>query len=453
MKKIKRILKRCMAVLCIGMIAISLNSSELMASGSFSTEARYSGGSSILEIMSKYIYFVEGNLSGTTTAHTSGSIVVGGDLNYASSGFGNIMVAPSYIGHICGLNYINSMFPGTEGYQGNRIVYYGTVEPGVPGYLFYNPEGGNSNESLLFQNSEYMSVATIMNAVRQEAAGLAAKGNTQAYTIENKVLTIDFSKAQHITISEDVSQIQRMELKNVTIEELMKQSHIISFVSTGTVNLNAQNIYVDGNTIDQKFMNYAINNDSGSASTGGQYYLGGLNLIWNIPNAKNVNCINLNGQLVAPNANVTLTGGRHEGCVIALSVYTDSEAHFYPLGILISKNEDCTTEVTTTEATTTEATTTEATTTEVTTTEATTTETTTTEATTTEATTTEVTTTEATTTEATTTEATTAEATTTEAASTSNRAVQTGDEEPLIWIVSMAVLSLGGGVLLIRRRK
>ena len=62
MKKIKRILKRCMAVLCIGVIAISLNSSELMASGNFSTEARYSGGSSSLEIMSKYSYFVEGNL-------------------------------------------------------------------------------------------------------------------------------------------------------------------------------------------------------------------------------------------------------------------------------------------------------------------------------------------------------------------------------------------------------
>ena len=453
MKKIKRILKRCMAVLCIGVIAISLNSSELMASGNFSTEARYSGGSSILEIMSKYIYFVEGNLSGTTTAHTSGSIVVGGDLNYASSGFGNIMVAPSYIGHICGLNYINSMFPGTEGYQGNRIVYYGTVEPGVPGYLFYNPEGGNSNESLLFQNPEYMSVSTLMNSIRAESVQVANNGNHEAYQYENGILTIDFDKAQNVTISEDISGLKRIELNNITIERLMKESHVISFETTGTVNLNAQNIMVDGTTIDQKFMKYAIQSDAGSASTGGQYYLKGLNLVWNMPYATSVSAVNLNGQLVAPRAMVSLTGGRHEGCVIASSVYTDSEAHFYPLGILISKNEDYTTEATTTEATTTEATTTEATTTEVTTTEATTTETTTAETTTTETTTTEATTTEATTTEATTTEATTAEATTTEATSTSNRAVQTGDEEPLIWIVSMAVLSLGGGVLLIRRRK
>ena len=123
MKLFKNIFKTCMAVLSIGFIAITLNSSELQASGSFSEEARYSGGSSIEDVMSQYIYFIEGDLTGTTTAHTSGSIIVGGDLNYASSGFGNIMLAPSYIGHICGLSYVNSMFPGTEGYQSDRVIY------------------------------------------------------------------------------------------------------------------------------------------------------------------------------------------------------------------------------------------------------------------------------------------------------------------------------------------
>ena len=117
----------------------------------------------------------------------------------------------------------------------------------------------------------------------------------------------------------------------------MTQTHIISLTGQGTVNLNAQSIMVGGTTIDQKFKDYAIGKDTGCASTGGQYYLVGLNLVWNIPNAGAVSFVNLNGQLVAPNAAVSLTGGRHEGCVIAASVMTDSEAHCYPIEKLENK--------------------------------------------------------------------------------------------------------------------
>ena len=482
MKNRKNIIKKCVAMLCIGVIAMLLMSSDLHANAKISAEDRYSGSGTILQIMSRYIYFVEGNLTGTTTAHTSGSIVVGGDLNYPASGFGNIIVAPSYIGHICGLNYINSMFPGTEGYQGERVVYYGTVEPGIPEYLFYKPEIGNGGESLLFPNAEYMSVSTIMSCLRSESVKMANNGSHVAYKYENGILTIDFDKSQSVTISEDVAGLKRIELNNITIERLMKESHIISFETTGVVNLNAHNIFVDGTSIDQKFMNYAIKNDSGSASTGGQYYLKGLNLVWNMPYATSVNAVNLNGQLVAPKAMVTLTGGRHEGCVIASSVYSDSEAHFYPLGILISKDESTTegttteeiTETTTTEETTTEATTTEETTTETATTETnTTTEAMTTEETTTGTATTETnTTTEAMTTETTTTEATTTETTTTTEATTSeeagttstsressdptcasDRVVQTDDGAPIVWLGGLILISLSGGALLIWKRK
>lgn len=337
MKTFRSVLKTCLAVICIGVLALSLNSSEIRAESGFSTEARYTGGSSIAEIMSKYIYFVEGDLTGTTTAHTSGAIVVGGSLNYAVSGFGNLMAAPSYIHHINGLNYINSIFSGTESCQGERIVYYGTAEAGIPGYLFYRPEGGNGSESILFQNPDYISVPAIMTAIRQESVALAAAGSTTAYRIENGVLTIDFGKAANVSIPDDLSQVQRVELENITIEELMTQTHIISLTGQGAVNLNAQSIMVGGTTIDQKFKDYAISKDAGCASTGGQYYLGGLNLVWNIPNAGTVSFANLNGQLVAPNAAVSLTGGRHEGCVIAASVMTDSEAHFYPIGKLENK--------------------------------------------------------------------------------------------------------------------
>lgn len=446
MKTLRSILKTCLAVICIGVLALSLNSSEIRAESGFSAEARYTGGSSIAEIMSKYIYFVEGDLTGTTTAHTSGAIVVGGSLNYAVSGFGNLMTSPSYIHHINGLNYINSIFPGTEGCQGERIVYYGTADAGIPGYLFYNPAGGNGSESILFQNPDYMSVPTIMAAVRQESSKLAAAGDAAAYQIENGVLTIDFEKAASVSISEDLSQIQRIELKNVTIEELMTKTHVISLTGRGTVNLNAQSITVEGSTIDQKFKDYAINRDAGSASTGGQYYLGGLNLVWNIPNAGAVSFVNLNGQLVAPNAEVSLMGGRHEGCVIAASVTTDSEAHFYPIGEL--KEEPTPEEEPTTEAPTTE----EKSTTEQPTTE---------EKLTTEG----ITTTEGKSTseesgstsdreilESRKQTSSTGVAATTERKETAVTAVPTGDATGIAWISGLALIALGGGVWFLKKR-
>ncbi len=331
MKTFRSILKTCLAVVCIGVLVLSLNSGEIRAENRFSTEARYTGGSSIAEIMSKYIYFVEENLTGTSTSHTSGPIVVGGTLDYTISGFGNILTSPCYVNHVLGLNYINCMFPGTECHQPNRVVYYGTVDSGVPAYLFYNPNGGNSETSILFQNENFINVGAVMAALRQESVSLAGAGNTHAYKIEQQVLTIDFKQAKDITVAEDVSDIQRIELQNVTVEELMKQRHVISFTNTADIAFSAQNIYVQGGTIDQKFKDYANQNDNNCASTGGQYYLEGMNLIWNFPNATQVTMVNLNGHLVAPNAEVQLLGGRHEGGVIAKSVYTDSEAHFYPM--------------------------------------------------------------------------------------------------------------------------
>lgn len=331
MKHFKGVIRIWLAVLCLTALVMFLHTDELQAETKVSAEDRYSGGYSIRDILGSYVYFVEGNLTGTSTSHTSGPIVVGGTLDYTISGFGNILTSPCYVNHVLGLNYINCMFPGTECHQPNRVVYYGTVDSGVPAYLFYNPNGGNSETSILFQNENFINVGAVMAALRQESVSLAGAGNTHAYKIEQQVLTIDFKQAKDITVAEDVSDIQRIELQNVTVEELMKQRHVISFTNTADIAFSAQNIYVQGGTIDQKFKDYANQNDNNCASTGGQYYLEGMNLIWNFPNATQVTMVNLNGHLVAPNAEVQLLGGRHEGGVIAKSVYTDSEAHFYPM--------------------------------------------------------------------------------------------------------------------------
>lgn len=329
--KISMLVKRLfLTVVVIAVLVFNMNTDVFLADSMISTEDRFGSDYSIAHILGNYSYFVDGNMGGNAVAHTSGPIIVGGELDFAASGFGNVMVAPSYINHIKGLGYINAPFPGTEYLQEKRVVYYGTVDASVPGYLFYNEGGNNTKDNVLFCNPDYINVGAAMQAIRIESAAMAASGNRDAYVYEAGEIKIDFKKATSVTISESLAQIQKITLENITIDELMKASYVVSFSGSGTGNINAQMVWLDGKTLDQQFKEYAIAHSEGSASTGGQYYLQGMNLIWNYPNASELTYCNLNGHLVAPNAYVRVVGGRHEGGVIAASLYTESEAHFYP---------------------------------------------------------------------------------------------------------------------------
>ena len=58
--------------------------------------------------------------------------------------------------------------------------------------------------------------------------------------------------------------------------------------------------------------------------------LRGMTLIWNFPDAQsNIELEWLAGHIAAPNAHVKLLGGNYEGGVIADSIYTNSEGHFF----------------------------------------------------------------------------------------------------------------------------
>ena len=311
--KISMLVKRLFLIsVVISVLAFNLSTGIFLADSMISTEDRFGSDYSIAHILGNYSYFVNGNMSGNAVAHTSGAIIVGGELDFTASGFGNVMVAPSYINHIKGLGYMNAPFPGTEYLQEKRVVYYGTVDASVPGYLFYNEGENNTKDNVLFCNPDYINVGTVMQAVRTESAAMAASGN------------------RDVTVSESLAQIQKITLENITIEELMKASYIVSFTGSGAGNINAQMIWLNGKTLDQQFKEYAIAHSEGSASTGGQYYLQGMNLIWNYPNVSELTYCNLNGHLIAPDAHVNVVGGRHEGGVIAASLHTESEAHFYP---------------------------------------------------------------------------------------------------------------------------
>ena len=329
--KISMLVKRLFLIsVVISVLVFNLSTGIFLADSMISTEDRFGSDYSIAHILGNYSYFVNGNMSGNAVAHTSGAIIVGGELDFTASGFGNVMVAPSYINHIKGLGYMNAPFPGTEYLQEKRVVYYGTVDASVPGYLFYNEGENNTKDNVLFCNPDYINVGTVMQSVRTESAAMAASGNRDAYIYEAGEVKIDFKKATSVTVSESLAQIQKIILENITIDELMKASYIVSFTGSGAGNINAQMIWLNGKTLDQQFKEYAIAHSEGSASTGGQYYLQGMNLIWNYPNVSELTYCNLNGHLIAPDAHVSVVGGRHEGGVIAASLHTESEAHFYP---------------------------------------------------------------------------------------------------------------------------
>ena len=329
--KISMLVKRLFLIsVVISVLVFNLSTGIFLADSMISTEDRFGSDYSIAHILGNYSYFVNGNMSGNAVAHTSGAIIVGGELDFTASGFGNVMVAPSYINHIKGLGYMNAPFPGTEYLQEKRVVYYGTVDASVPGYLFYNEGENNTKDNVLFCNPDYINVGTVMQSVRTESAAMAASGNRDAYIYEAGEVKIDFKKATSVTVSESLAQIQKITLENITIDELMKASYIVSFTGSGAGNINAQMIWLNGKTLDQQFKEYAIAHSEGSASTGGQYYLQGMNLIWNYPNVSELTYCNLNGHLIAPDAHVSVVGGRHEGGVIAASLHTESEAHFYP---------------------------------------------------------------------------------------------------------------------------
>ena len=329
--KISMLVKRLFLIsVVISVLVFNLSTGIFLADSMISTEDRFGSDYSIAHILGNYSYFVNGNMSGNAVAHTSGAIIVGGELDFTASGFGNVMVAPSYINHIKGLGYMNAPFPSTEYLQEKRVVYYGTVDASVPGYLFYNEGENNTKDNVLFCNPDYINVGTVMQSVRTESAAMAASGNRDAYIYEAGEVKIDFKKATSVTVSESLAQIQKITLENITIDELMKASYIVSFTGSGAGNINAQMIWLNGKTLDQQFKEYAIAHSEGSASTGGQYYLQGMNLIWNYPNVSELTYCNLNGHLIAPDAHVNVVGGRHEGGVIAASLHTESEAHFYP---------------------------------------------------------------------------------------------------------------------------
>ena len=125
---------------------------------------------------------------------------------------------------------------------------------------------------------------------------------------------------------------RRIILKNVTVEDILANSYIISITGDSDFELDTSRILIGDTALNNNYFFNYVNNKQESVQ-GGQYYNGKFGLIWNFPDAKNVTAKFLTGHLVAPIAKVSLTGGNHEGQVIARTVNSSSESHFYPYNV------------------------------------------------------------------------------------------------------------------------
>lgn len=303
-----------------------------------SSEDRFDEGNYTIQYMlSNCSYCVENKLTNTGgSAHTVGSILAG-ELDFSQS-YGNFFKIPSYIGTITNVGWMCNNYTASEPYIANRVVYYGTDAGSFAGAQIYN--SGNGAQAV--QNAEYMNLSTAFGNLKSQSTALAAKGSTSAYTYSGGVLTLNFSnEIKNITVSDDLSGLTSIVIKGATVDDFLGNgsAYTVSLTNSAAVNLSFDSVYTsDGSStsaFDSKMKEKAL------AYEGGQYYLGGMNLIWNIPNATSVTVARLNGHLVAPKASVTLSGGRHEGNVIASNVNSDSEAHFYPLaGTIVNNGTD-----------------------------------------------------------------------------------------------------------------
>ena len=281
---------------------------------------KYEGEYNIDYILSHYSYFVEQDLTGDYVADTVGPVIVGNCLDLKNT-VGKVKAAASYVKYLIDLaDYYAGAWNDTTGVDVN--FYYTESRMTYKEWL--------TNRMVKVADG-YIDMSEAFAQIKRESDTLAQSGNS-GY-VENGDLIVDFSKGTAITLSDkDYKMARRIILKNVTAEDILANSYIISITGDSDFELDTSRILIGDTALNNNyFFNYVNNRQE--AVQGGQYYNGQFGLIWNFPDAKNVTAKFLAGHLVAPIAKVSLTGGNHEGQVIARTVNSSSESHFYPYNV------------------------------------------------------------------------------------------------------------------------
>ncbi|WP_462282353.1 collagen-binding domain-containing protein [Ruminococcus champanellensis] len=334
--------------LMLSALVISFVCSALMMPAVSMTEGnpKYDKAYTIENILSSYNLFAENDM--TTHNHVVGAIAVGNNYTGESTS-GDAAKAPSYAknivkspGYSCGA-YLDAADRETLAF------YYQTVADGVM--------LGTNYEQV---PESYIDFTQAFANIRAWSQGKAKETGPHVWVVQASDLTQTYNHTSGKKLDIDVSTVKATDI--IIPKNIYDQIGLINFVSSaGATNAEitealARNGYtitipgvkevmlrfdysysdkricINGQSIENSFKKLS------GAIHGGEANLDGTNLIWNFPDATDVEVNHLSGHVVAPNATAKIccsgdgsirTGGNFEGNVIAKNIFTGGEAHFY----------------------------------------------------------------------------------------------------------------------------
>ncbi len=319
----KRLASFLAAVLCVSSL-LPMTNNLLRA------DETYTDGYSFSTVLSKFQCFVENDLN--YGSHCVGAMVAGGTANLDCFGEGSI--SPSYFGNLAKLNNFNS--PAWVSGSGVDYLYFNNIDSGL-----YNMIVNWGRTDSFRQNPGYMDVASAFKTLRADSVDIAncADNYIDASKIDTYgTLQVDLLNGSNVKIEYDAW----VKADRVSFFYSNNGSFGPASFATGNYEISIVNVGLEsGNSVDLNFYNkiyvngVPFSNDYSlksclNASNAGQIYLGGVNLVWNLPDAASVTATQLQGHLLAPYASVNVDGGNYEGGVVAKNLTAYAEGHFFP---------------------------------------------------------------------------------------------------------------------------
>lgn len=309
-------------------------------------DPKYDKAYTIENILSSYNLFIENDL--TTRNHVVGAMAVGNDYT-GKSASGDAAKAPSYAKNIIeAYNYSCGAYLDKADKE-NLAFYYQTKEDNV--FLGTN---------YVQVTDPYIDFAQAFQNIRASSQAKATETGSHVWVVQASDLTQTYNHTSGKKLDIDVSTVTATDI--IIPKNIYDQIGLINFTSStgATTEKIVDGMARNGYTITipdvtdtyftfeysnvDKFV--TVNEQQSSnlfkglsgAIHGGEANLDGANLIWNFPDATDVEVNYLSGHVVAPNATAKIcccgdgsivTGGNFEGNVIARNAFTGGEAHFY----------------------------------------------------------------------------------------------------------------------------
>lgn len=338
-KKLKA--KRMLAAFLTALMVLTICMPQTVSAAS--ADDRYTGGTTIADILTNYQYFIQNDAS--LKNHTVGAVAVGGSLA-ALNTIGDGAQSPSYAEKINEATIGNGAGYGAT----TRDFYYNTGASTLP-------QAGFTQNANFFANQGGIDgiFGSTSSGLIAESISLATQA-TEVYTCdENSSMgypVIDITlKAQNMNIEipyEEFKKAKAINLNIADIDNFSKYAYTINIIGVGSQSItldgeawkgaadsNSTDVWVNGKQ-------YAFLGDMSGQVHGIECNLSGMKLMWNFPDAVD-NTIYWNamgGHLVAPRAGVEVTSGRFQGGIIAKGFDGTGESHYYPYNAVSGTPQD-----------------------------------------------------------------------------------------------------------------